>query len=96
MFYRMWKVVSFGRRYLLASFIYVGLGLILGNTIPASPVVANIQNPCPAGMVCCDDNTSGTAATCACCSASEGQPTTIQCEQPAPVPPYVDVVPTPR
>jgi hypothetical protein len=81
----MLSAISFGRRYLLASFIYVGLALILGNAIPATPIAAD-ESACPEGMVCCDDNTSGSAATCACCSASDGQPTTIQCVQPAPLP----------
>lgn len=52
-----WFVISLGKHYLLASLVYFGLAMILGNTLPAVPVMAvdngcGPENPCPQGQTC--------------------------------------------
>ena len=78
---RTWTAISLGERYVLASLVYIGLGLFLGNVMPAVPVMAyDSENPCLTGYVCCEDGSSGPAASCLCCSPGEGFPTTVFCE----------------
>jgi hypothetical protein len=56
---RLWSIVSLGRRYLVASVFYVGLGLILGNVMPDVPSArasggsCGPENPCGSGEICC-------------------------------------------
>jgi len=85
----MLNVISFGKRYLLACFVYVGLGLIIGGTIPTEPVLATAENPCSDGQqdchgtcissseICCDDGTHGASNKCGCMSCSGGALTVI-------------------
>ncbi len=59
---RTWAVVSFGKRYLLASLIYIGLALGLVCSLPtsmmpvstASGTECDAENPCTEGYYCCD------------------------------------------
>ncbi len=57
----LWNVVSFGKRYLMASLLYVGLGLIVGSTIPYAasgddePMPPCEETSCPDGQWCCNN-----------------------------------------
>jgi len=60
MFDKMWSTVSFGNRYVLASLVYIGLGLIVVNAMPgvsvmlASGTECDDETPCSSGEACCD------------------------------------------
>jgi hypothetical protein len=64
------NVVSFGKRFKLASLVYVGLAFLLAGTLCDVPVAQGqgsncLEVPCPDGQQCC----SGTCidASFACC-----------------------------
>ncbi len=81
MIVKLWDGVSLGRRYMLASCVYMALALLLLCTMPgfvgsvwASGGCEEGEMECggnciPEDWLCCDDGTSGDPATCACCEA---------------------------
>ena len=60
MLLRLWNIGSLGKRYLLASLVYVGLGLIVVSALPdlpearASGTECDGETPCSSGEECCD------------------------------------------
>lgn len=69
MFGKSWKILSLGERYFLVSIMYVGLGLLVSNALPATVVVAqsagcNGENGCPTGMQCCDGTCISSSSAC--------------------------------
>ena len=64
MFKMFFSVVSFQKRYVTASLLYVGLSLIILALHQGTSIMANsgencntFENPCPAGYTCCGDGT---------------------------------------
>jgi hypothetical protein len=62
MFTTMLKKLSFGERFVAASFFYIGIGLILLAFLPVENGIKAQsgstcdagENPCPSGYVCCE------------------------------------------
>lgn len=73
-------VISLGNHSRLAGCLYLGLGLALLPSVPDLAPVAQASIGCPAGMICCEDGTSGDATTCCCCSADNNSVSTVACQ----------------
>jgi hypothetical protein len=74
------KLFSFGEKYFLASFIYIGLGLVVSNLLPPNkPLQASGSGcpevVCPPGNICCQGNCIPDSYVC-CDDGSSGPGTT--------------------
>ena len=80
MLHRAYLLISFGNHARLAGCLYLVLGVALLPSVSDVAPVAQASVGCPAGMICCEDGTSGDAATCCCCSADNESLATVACE----------------
>ncbi len=78
-----WKLVSFNNRFLVASLIYLGGGLVLIGMSPNSPNLYAAGNgcpeaACPSGTFCCGGTCVPNAYVC-CGDGSSGPSSTGTC-----------------
>lgn len=74
---KVWSALSLGKRYVLASLIYVGLALIVLNAMPGTPVAqasgaaCGGETLCPSGQSCCNGSCISSDNIC-CGDGSSG------------------------
>ncbi len=83
MLLRLWSIGSLGRRYVLASLVYMGLGVMVAGALPApethaSGTECDGETPCSSGEQCCDGNCIPDTYVC-CYDGTSGPGDTCAC-----------------